>query len=232
MKALRSIIAIIPLIFLLQACAPAYVPNVVSSPALREKGDLTLSAHYGNAGVDMQGAYGLSDHWGILINGSYNQRTTDSVDLHKHGFVEAGLGYFATEGEHMYWSMFGGFGGGNYQSYFQNDLTTIYNFVNVNRFFVQPSAGFYSRYFEGDLAFRLAFLGINGYRDNYDNSPEKFKGFYPMLEPAVSLKFGPEHFKFFFQGGLSINLQKDHYLNYEPLILSLGIQFKFNTGGK
>jgi len=229
MKAIRIITGFIPLLLLIQACAPAYVPNVVSSPGLHNKGDLALSAHYGNAGFDLQGAYGIFNHIGLMVNGSYNKRTLDTADSHKHGFLEAGLGYFAIEGQHLNWSIFAGFGGGNYQSYFQNNMITTYNFVNINRFFIQPSAGFYSKYFEGDLAFRLAFLSINGYRDNFDNNPEKYKGFYPMLEPAITLKFGPERFKFFFQGGLSINLQNSEYFAHYPFIMSLGIQFRFNT---
>ncbi len=232
MKPFRFISGLIPLLIFLQACAPAYVPNAVPSPGLHEKGDLALSAHYGNSGFDLQGAYGISNHLGVMINGSYNNRTLDTANYHKHGFLEAGLGYFSTEGEHMNWSVFGGFGGGNYQSYFESNIITNYNFVNINRFFIQPSAGFYSNYFESDLAFRLAFLSIKGYRDGINNNPERYEGFYTMLEPALTLKFGPEHFKFFFQGGMSFNLENSEYLDHNPFIMSLGIQVRFNPGMK
>lgn len=229
MKMIRIIAGFVPLLWLMQACAPAYVPNVVPSPGLREKGDLSLSAHYGNAGLDLQGAYGLTDHLGVMINGSFDKRTYNTNDSHRHEFLEAGLGYFATEYKYLNWSVFAGFGGGNFKSYYHSGYITEYNYVNVDRYFFQPSMGIFFKYFEGDLAFRLAFLNFNGYRNNLNNY-EKYTGFYPMLEPVVTLKFGPEHLKFFFQSGLSFNLKNNDYLIYNPIILSLGIRLRFNMG--
>jgi len=232
MRKLFPIIQSVVFLMILNSCAPAYVPNVVSAPSLKNKGDLVLGGYYGSSGFDMQAAYAFSDHWGALVNGSFDKQTTNTSDSHEHAFVEGGVGYFFSDNNWFNWSIYAGYGGGNYQSYFSNDLVTQYNMVNTNRIFIQPSFGLFSRYLEGEMGMRLSLLGVNGYRDNPHNVPERFQEFIPLFEPALTIKFGAQHLKFIFQGGMSFDLKKTDFFLYYPMIISMGIQWRFNTNKK
>lgn len=50
----------------LSSCAPAYVPNVINTRLLSNKGDTRLNVNSGFSGFDPQFAYALTDNTGIL----------------------------------------------------------------------------------------------------------------------------------------------------------------------
>ncbi len=81
------------IIILFHACAPAYVPDVINTPLLSNKDELQVSLNTGISGFDPQIAYAVTDHIGVMLNGSFTNRISDSTDnYHKHTFVEVGSG--------------------------------------------------------------------------------------------------------------------------------------------
>ena len=69
MKTTIKISAIIILISSLCSCS-VYVPNGVNAPMFAKKGKALINASVGT-GVNVQGAYAVSDHVGIIANGYY-----------------------------------------------------------------------------------------------------------------------------------------------------------------
>ncbi len=204
-----------PILFF--SCAPAYVPNVVNTPLMSNKGEFQASVHTGTSGFDPQFAYALTNNIGLMLNGSFANRTSDTTDnFHKHQFVEFGAGYFASIGTAGRFEVFGGYGAGNLQAEYDNNLWVSKARVNSGRFFIQPAIGASTSVFDGSFSSRLVFVNL---------SQESEKASCAFIEPALTGKFGYKYVKFVVQTGLSVPLSSSNNLfNYQPFMFSVGIQ--------
>jgi hypothetical protein len=199
------------------SCAPAYVPNTIHSPMLSNKGEFHASINEGLSGFDPQLAFAITDHLGIMANGSFADRTSDSTDsFHKHSFVEAGAGYYRKLGVAGRLEAYGGGGFGKLRAFQDAGLWTSYADVKSMRFFVQPAIGVATDIFDGSLAARV--VAVNLKQDSLNNT-----GFF--FEPAITAKVGYKWVKAVFQFGLSVPLGSENIdFSYEPFIFSIGLQ--------
>ncbi len=204
-------------IFILHGCAPAYVPNAVNTPLLSNAGEFHASLATGTSGIDPQIALGITDHFGIMINGSFANRTSDSTDdFHKHQFIEMAPGYYTNFEKNGRFEIYGGYGIGKIQAEFDNIFWRSYSNVSYYRIFIQPSIGFTSDYAEGSLAARIVMLNIS--QEHNQNT-----GYF--VEPAATIKFGAKPVKMYIQLGFSlpVNTSKVEF-NYQPFMFSFGVQ--------
>jgi phosphoserine phosphatase len=80
MKVLGSIYQVLFLILaLLNSCATAYIPNTVNTPLLTNRKEFQAAIYAGTSGFDPQLTYAVSDHIGIMLNGSFANVTSDST---------------------------------------------------------------------------------------------------------------------------------------------------------
>ena len=202
-------------IIILNACAPAYVPNAINTPLLSNKGEIQASLNGGISGFDPQVAYALTDHVGLALNGSFANRTSDSTDnYHKHNFVELGAGYYSKLGLIGRFETFGGVGFGNTRGDYSNELWSSYTNSSFTRLYLQPGIGIATSPFDGSLAARLVFV-------NMKQGSQKGTGFF--LEPVVTLNMGFKYVKLFTQLGFSYPLKEEVEFNYQPFIFSVGL---------
>ncbi len=83
---------------LLTSCSSLYIPNVPNTPMLSAAGELSASAHTSLKGnASFNSAYAVSDHFGVLLNGSVMNNNSKKKDF-KHNLLETGAGYFTTFG--------------------------------------------------------------------------------------------------------------------------------------
>lgn len=99
---LRTSSPIYPLLFsyivLLSSCSSLYMPNVPNTPMLSAANELHAAGHISLKGnTSFNSAYAVSDHFGVLLNGSFmnNERKKKALS---HHLLETGLGYFKTFG--------------------------------------------------------------------------------------------------------------------------------------
>jgi hypothetical protein len=199
------------------SCAPAYVPNVINTPLFSNKGEFQASVNPGLAGFDPQLSYAVTDHIGVMLNGSFANRTSDSTgDFHKHQFIEIGSGYYQKIGMSGRFEAFGGAGFGKLQAEYENELWISRSNVNSIRFFVQPVIGATTDIFDGSLAAR--FVVLNLHQDSVGST-----GLF--LEPVLTAKVGYKYVKAVFQVGLSLPLNSNNiHFNYQPVLFSVGLQ--------
>lgn len=209
-------------IIILNSCAPLYVPNVVNTPMLTEEDDFNASIHLGTSGYDAQGAYAVTDNIAVMLNTSFISSTSDSTDnFHKHFFIETGAGYYKPIGNYFLFDTYAGYGIGKINSYQSADIFLSYANTYVHRFFIQPSFGFVSPYFEAALAPRTVMASVSQANVNQT-------GFF--FEPTLVLKTGAPNFKATAQLGLSIMLNEyENSFNYQPFIFSIGLQYSFRS---
>ena len=83
---------------LLASCSSVYMPNVPNSPMLSTKGEVHASGHVSLRGnVNLNTAFAVSNHVGVLFNGSFMNQTKNKKDF-RQDLVEGGAGYFTTFG--------------------------------------------------------------------------------------------------------------------------------------
>ncbi|MFO7923164.1 MAG: hypothetical protein R6U58_05690 [Bacteroidales bacterium] len=202
------------------SCAPAYVPNVINTPLLSNKGEIQASLHGGISGVDPQLSYAVTDNVGLILNGSFADNTSDSSNnFHKHNFIEIGTGYYTKIGNKGRFETFGGFGSGKLQAEYENDLWTSRADVISSRFFLQPAIGITTSILDASFTSRLVLI-------NLSQGTEKSTGVF--AEPALTGKLGFRYVKAVIQLGLSIPLQENIDFNYQPFMFSVGLQANFN----
>jgi hypothetical protein len=198
-----------------------YVPNVVNSPLLSSKGEIQANLNYGYSGFDPQLSAAVSDHVGLMINGSFRNSEWSSMYFTKSRFVEGGAGYFTKFEEYGIMEVYGGAGFGNIDAYYEDIWTGDPVAVNSVRYFIQPAIGMKSDYFQGSFASRMVLLDL----DLGNESKTLF-----FIEPAITLKGGSKNIKGVFQVGFSLPLSNVMDNFYQPMLCSFGIQATF--GGK
>ena len=199
------------------SCAPAYVPNVINTPLFSNKGEFQASVNTGFAGFDPQLSYAITDHIGVIMNGSFANRTSDSTDdFHKHLFFEIGSGYYKKIGTSGRFEAFGGAGFGKLKAEYENELWMTRSDVNSMRFFIQPAIGASTDIFDGSFAARFIVLNLN-------QESKSSTGLF--IEPAITAKVGYKYAKAVFQFGLSLPLNSDYLeFNHQLVMFSVGLQ--------
>ena len=75
------------------ACAPAYQPSALNAPMLQEKGDLHLGVATGTPGVQLHGAYAMTDQ--VAMRGLAQAYSSSNNRFH---LLSAGLSFFGASG--------------------------------------------------------------------------------------------------------------------------------------
>lgn len=215
----KSAIAIYLLITVLSGCAPVYIPNVINTPLLSEKGNVNANINTGVSGIDPQVAVAVTDNIGIMLNGSFANRTSDSsANFHQHNFVELGGGYYTKLGEQGRFEAFGGYGMGSIKTEYYNNLWNSFADVNSQRIFVQPAIGATTEVFDGSFATRFVFVNLKQDNIRYNSL---------FFEPVLTAKMGYKYVKATCQLGLSFPINAPLQFDYQPFIISIGLQGSF-----
>lgn len=217
-----------------------YAPNSQNVPMFTRKNETesSLAFQFGTLtyGCDASLAYSVSNHIGLIANYNHwgakkkSMLPNSDVEFHitgKSDFFEAGAGYFLPFQEKFVFEVYGGMGQGNVRNIYENRSESKMNF---NRYFIQPSCGYYNRIV--NLAFSLRLSEVDYRKFSFDpqlETGDKLDIEYIMdepfalyLEPAFTFRVGGENLKFQLQVELSDNLNSPD-LVYEPLCITVGL---------
>lgn len=210
------------------SCSPEYVPNMVNSPMFSNAGEFQATIATGNSNFDAHTAVAITDHIGIMVNGSYGNETNDSTkDFHKHSFIEAGIGYYEKIGDKGRYEVFGGYGFGKVDGYFENALfDEVITDARYNRFFIQPGIGISTGIFDGSFSPRFVLVQMDPKGANFPSTQ-----YDTFFEPVITSKIGYKYVKFIVQFGVSVPIgdQAPTY-DHERFIFNFGLNI--NLGRK
>lgn len=229
---------IMVLLLVTAGCAPVYTPSARHTHLLDEKGEASAAVYTGTNGVDIQGAYAFSDHWGMLGAASFGKQEDDDgnknsldSDYHKHAYGELGATYFTKIGKIGRFEGLAGFGLGsgesvnNYKVLSSQELKATGSY---NKAFLQGNIGLETGIVETGLALRLSQVSFSDFEvsgTSYDNGLSSGT----FVEPAAFARLGWELVKLELQLGFNAPLQDDLRYDYDGISASLGLQFNFNT---
>ena len=227
--------SILPLILLLSmvllsSCAPVYIPNAVNVPLNSNRGELQIGGHAGSNGFDLQTSYAITKEIAVMLNGSTMNRTDDSTNssYHKHSFGEAAIGYYNSFDQAGRFEVFAGYGLGSssalttYELFSPLEVTTKGKY---GRIFIQPSIGTSTKFFDGALSLRSCYVHFYDIEGNGITLTENQNGLF--IEPTLTARIGYKNVKLSTQLGVSLPVQRDQWLDYEPFMVSVGLHVNF-----
>ncbi len=222
-------------------CSPKYyTPNTQNVPLMREQGQTNLSLAGNGNQAEFQGAFALTDHVAIQANGGlFIPKDLDNGNGGSGNFIEGGIGYYLPVGTNFTFEAYGlaGFGG------FENHMPTTVNDYpgtdgkissNISRYSIQPSFGYFNKYFSVAVSSRICSLNynkINGDLMYEDRDQQEYLGANQstmLLEPAITLRGGLQKLKLQIQYGGSFNLSNSSF-RQDKSYLTLGLNFNFGA---
>jgi hypothetical protein len=228
-------------IFLFPGCISLYyAPNKQNVPMFTEKNVAEASAAFQmgtlTSGYDVDVAYSITNHFGMLAN--YNhwsakekmmlpQSEVEYYISGKGNLIELGAGYFMPFMEKFVFEVYSGMGLGDVRNDYEINTTSK---INYNRYFIQPSCGYYNK--RVNLIFSTRLSGVDYKSVNFDDNLEagdlidleniRNNPFALFMEPAFTLRVGGKYLKFQFQASISDNLTTPELI-YEPLCITAGL---------
>jgi hypothetical protein len=222
----------------LAGCKAVYAPNIVSTPLLRQRGEVRATVDARN----LQLAVAPTNHLGVMVNGYHRDETNDPKpdEEKQHGrgdFVELGAGGFTGIARPYTWlplqvEAYGGVGVGTVKQ----DLTpaggvTRHFEAQATRFFIAPTLGTTTKYY--DVAASLRVVGVRyhdvateGYVDDQQLEGDGFAGIeertWLFVEPCVTVRAGYKWVKLQLQVGKSYKLTTGD-LPHDSGMVTLGL---------
>lgn len=233
-KVKYSVFFLLILILFQQCTHYYYAPNSVNVPLFQEKGETKISIKTGGSdevGLDeIQFAYSVTDHIGLMVNRTKAFDAND-VDWATGYYLEGAIGYFTSLSKRTIFEIYGGFGDCDTKHHYSDSKIS---YVEFDKYFIQPSVGFRSKYFDIALSTRFCTLYFDHlkYSENLILEERKHldyirnNRFSYLLEPAITLNFGWPNYKLTFQVVNSHNLSHSK-IRQEEENISFGIHFIF-----
>ncbi len=219
--------------FLFIGCSPTfYQPNNINTPMLKEEKQFRIGGSFGNSNnLNLEIAVAPINHLGLI--GTFSTFNPDKNEEGEGGngkINEGGIGYFNNFYKNFIIDAYGIYGKGNVKNYFIN--RSIQNMsklnANIERFGLQGSIGYSSKYFEINQSFR--YLKLNYYDikgnlvwatlnqiDLLNNNRNNW-----LFESAITIRAGIDPIKFQYQVVKSTNLTK-HDFPLNSINISLGL---------
>jgi len=227
-------------LFFFTSCAPRYYsPNTQNVPLFKQKkeGHITLGGNSNR--IEFQGAYALSNSIAFQINSGLLGPSSRELGYDYEGkLIELGLGYYKPINENFTFEIFalGGIGrmGNTFLDSEEDDVNDGFITANFKRIGIQPAIGIRQKNVALSLSIRLSNLmysDIEGeltYRgeDQVMYLQERDSGI--ILDPAFTLKLGPENFHLFTQIGSSFNLSDSDFYQARSFLV-VGASYMFNN---
>ena len=219
----------------LGACKAVYAPNIVSTPLLRERGELRATVDVRN----LQLAYALTRHLGVMANGYHRSDANDpkpdeEKQVGRGDLVELGVGWFTplpAVHEWLQLEVYGGLGLGQVRHELTPAGGTTRHFeAQGTRAFLMPTLGVTRTYFDVALSARVVSVRYSDIETrNY--TPDQLAGdrvdglderTWFFLEPCVTLRVGYKWVKLQVQVGKSFKLN-DAELNHDSGMTTIGL---------
>jgi hypothetical protein len=226
------------LLSLLLACAPKYYSsNAQNVPLFTQQDEGTISASVNPElnRADARVAYAVSPVLALQANGAVYFPQDDSAgDGGSGGLFEAGVGHYRVLPHDMVlevWAL-GAYGGVENHFTFDGGDGGKLN-ANLVRIAVQPALGYKSRWVEGALSSRMGMLNyfnIDGtlVQNDGENQQRYLRDNHLqfLIEPALTLRGGPDVLKLEAQIGRSFNVTDDTF-PMDDLWASVGVVYSF-----
>lgn len=200
----------------------------------------TLSGGEESSCKELQAAYSVTDHIGLMANfmSAKGGNISDNADWGKGNYVDGAIGYFKPIKKYGVFEIYGGIGGSNQRHQY---MTTSYingtssstsggfSDLSFTKIFVQPSFGFTFNAVDIAASTRICVLTFKSVVNQiYGNTDESntlnniSDGSHLFLEPAITIRGRWKYVKLQLQASTASYLNNPD-LHFEAYHLSIGL---------
>lgn len=217
------------------SCSPVYYgPNTQNVPLLSHAGEYNIGVSGNSQVLEFQGSVSPINHLGLQLNGTwYITEKSDSGDRGAGYFTDAGIGFYQAFGPNdilvFETYVIGGIGGVRNtfsQRYDGNTYGSIYS--NMSRYGLQPAFGVKWKYMDAIVSARFVGLSYFNTSGNLVYNNQSQRNYLDMnrhaflIEPAFTLRAGPDFLKAQLQLGGSFNMSNSNFYQRTSL-LTIGL---------
>ncbi|MBN2667867.1 MAG: hypothetical protein JXR60_01450 [Bacteroidales bacterium] len=229
---MKRIIILSVIFTTLSSTIMAYVPPIINSSILSQKGEFQGAFTYGSSGAEQYLSYAFDESLSVLVNSSFTIDTMyNGSTKRKHFFFEGGFNYGKQAGSWVftmggmygygqYYTLFSGYDEYNYNSY------RFYGLMDFHKFSIQGDIGIKKSFFELVFTHRFAvgYAKVDNPMYPINSSTQSY------FEPGITLKAGPGKIKFFTQARLSLPLNDRNYnMNYGAISLGFIVHLGYKA---
>lgn len=229
-----------------------YAPSSNNVPLFKAKNEVRLQASStateaqtdpdGASGFEIQSAYAVGNHTGLQLNFFHASKDDGDYGSGYGNYIEGAGGYFKSFGHnHLVFETYAGGGiGGVKNIYGDNNYSNENASTSIGKFFVQPSFGFTTQYFNMAVSskFSLVNIGLNNSTLSKENNPydydyvQSLKGgkTYFFWEPGIMIRGGFKHVQAIIQ--LTETVTNNESLPVSNINLSIGLIVPFKIKSK
>jgi hypothetical protein len=228
---------------LLSSCTHYYyVANVQNVPLFKEINEFRISGSVGSGdestSIEVQTAYSVTDKIGVMAN--YMSAKGGNISSNNYGsgnYFEGAVGYYKPFSRFGVFETYAGLGFSNqhheYGNFYYNQSIGNSDLSSA-KFYIQPSLGFTSKFFDIAVSTRISALTFNVKSNNVRDDNDLFNELNSLstqihgyIEPAVTIRAGWQYLKVQFQAEYSRNLIPDDMSVGEHGHISIGLYFSF-----
>ena len=199
--------------FIFSSCRSVYIPNMINTPLLTQKGEFKATGSFGYNGYNSQLAYALTNSIGIITNGSYNKAKFFGTenDYREFYLYDIGAGYYnKLYNKNSYYEIYMGGGQGRANIYEYSLSSLIRSSGSYSRVFGQGGIGVEDRFVGGGFALRVSVVNMK-LLDPNNLVTGRYTNLY--IDPVVTCKAGYNKVKVIIQAGMSYRLGEQDRAN-------------------
>jgi len=221
--------------FVGSACAPIYMPVSPNTPMLKERGEVKAELNASTSGLEIKGAYALTDNQVIagMLSAGAGDADDDFTDRSIHRYGEVAYGYIVRPAPYFLAESFGGiglgFGRGEGRLTIGESTSKIIAEGTYFKPFLQNNLAIQTGILDFGLVNRLSLIQFRsidwvGTDKETITSPSS-----PLFwEPSVFLQVGSDRFKLASHLGLSTPIAGSPDFHWLFLHMGLGINYRFS----
>jgi hypothetical protein len=244
-------ILILVVIILNSSCVHYYyAPSSNNVPLFKEKNEGRIQAQYTTTGAqvdydaadgfEIQTAYALGNHTALQLNFFHASEDDEDYGSGSGNYIEAAYGYYKPFGKKRWvFETYAGLGLGGVTNVFKNgydNYATEHAKTSITKFFVQPSIGFATKYFDAAFSSKFSIVNIgfnsstlskenNLYDYEYVESLRNGKSYF-FWEPGLLIRGGFKNIQAVMQITETIISDDTQPISNASLSLGLVIPFK------
>ena len=232
---MKKIILLVFQSFIIFSCGPIYyAPNATVVPLFTERHQLASAASTADNGIQLDGAFSISDHVMLSASGSFVRPKEDNMGNGGTGnLIELGGGYFQPVNERFVMGINSLLGFGDMENHYPSANGSVES--NLFRWSVFPYVGYRSKIIEAILSTRLVGVHYSSVKgqltlNNIEQAAYLSSHANQMyVEPALTFRIGYKNVFFQLQDVISINLSDSDFPDDNNTLLA-GIYFRYTLG--
>lgn len=235
MKPARMTLRLVPILLLMglgSACAPIYLPSAPNTPMLEKQGDGQATARVGTSGLEVQGAYAVTDRTYLIGGLAASDHKEEEGSDSSHRYLEVGAGTVLRPSANLVLEGAGGLGlgvGKGSVDYTLNGSRVRSAEGGYFKPFIQGNIALQGRSLDAGLVNRFSLLQFGEITRTdgdavIDDSPKSL-----FWEPHLFVQVGSKTIRLQTHFGLTVPIAGNPEFDWHYVNAGIGLHYRFHS---